>query len=519
MEDFAITKSHILNSVLNIKDKISRTPENIPAYFIKRTISSILIPLLHIFNLTLRSGVVPLQWKKAIIIPIYKKGDRNKPKNHKPVSQTSSFGRVCEYIISEFILTHLQSNDLLSPHQFGFIPNKSSCSQLLTCLHDWIQSFTETDSINSVIYTDFSKAFDSVCHAKLIRSLQSYGLNIETVRWIQSFLSDRSQQVAIGNTLSSALAVHIGVHQGSVLGPLLFVIFINDITTPSHLHNSVRIRLFADDAKIYSTDPQHLQNSLDSINSWVEKQQLRFCPEKCFTLSICKPSVKISKPEFVIENQKLSNTAVIKDLGIMISDDLRWSHHVNFIFKNASLCSYQLRKSFSSTNIWTWTKLYTTYLRPKLEYNTPIWSPHLKQDKLKIESIQKQFTRFAFMRCNIPFTSYSDRLYKINMKPLEYRRIYFDLIFLFKMFKGLSDINFEDYFIMRSRPYNIRGNKTKIEPNLKIKDSIWTNSFFVRSANVWNDLPDDIASATSLEVFKSKLSKFDLSKIVKIESI
>ena len=464
---------------------------------------------------------MPLQWKKAIIIPIFKKGDRNKPKNHRPVSQTSSFGRTFEFIMSQFILGHLQTNELLSPHQFGFIPNKSSCTQLLTCLYDWIISFIEKDTINSVVYTDFSKAFDSVSHSKLIAALQSYGLNLQSVRWIRNFLKDRVQQVAINNTLSSALTVYSGVPQGSVLGPLLFVIFINDITrTSAHLYDSVKIRLFADDTKIYSTTHSTLQTTLDDINRWVESQQLRFAPEKCFTLNICKPSVTSTKPEFFISNTKLSHTPVMKDLGVLISDDLNWSHHVNFVHKNASLCLYQLRKSFSSTNIWTWIKLYSTYLRPKLEYNTPIWSPDLKKDKLKIESIQQQFTRFAFMRCNIPFSSYSDRLYKINMKPLEYRRIYFDLILLFKIYIGISDIKFDDYFILRTRPYNIRGNTTKIEPKLNnIKDTEWCMSFFVRTPKIWNDLPNEIASSTSINIFKSKLNKFDLTQIVKLDCI
>jgi hypothetical protein len=513
MNNYDITYDEILDAVYNSKDKISRTPDKIPMYFIKRVLGPILKPLLFLFNSFLKFNFVPEQWKQAIVIPIFKKGNRNRVQNYRPISLTSSFCRIFESIMSKRILSHLQTNSLLSSKQFGFLPNKSTYSNLLSCYHKWLISFSSNITTN-VIYTDISKAFDTVSHSKLLDILQKYGLHTTVLHWLQNFLNNRYQQVAIGNALSNPLPVSSGVPQGSVIGPLLFTIYIDDITNCSNiLHNTGDIALFADDAKLFSTDSKLLQTSLDHLVTWTKNRQLNLAPNKCFSLQICKPSRQLQE-HFIIDDYTLSSTSAMKDLGIFISSDLKWTTHIFSIYKNAALVSYQLLKSFKTRNFATLLKLYTTYVRPKLEHNTSLWSPSLKKDIMKIESIQRSYTKRIFMRCGISFSSYTDRLKKANLKSLQYRRSIFDLQLLFKIINGFSDLNFNDYFIFRNLTYNIRGNTKKIDTIHHFNNSNWNNSFFVRAARLWNLLPDKICSSKSLNEFKNNINNFDLSPYI-----
>ena len=445
----------------------------------------------------------------AFVVPIFKKGNRQNPTNYRPISLTSSFCRLFEAIISKKIMQHLLNHALLSPFQFGFIPNRSSCGQLLDCLYKWHISFFNRQSM-SVLYTDISKAFDSVNHRILIKILQSYGCT-EVVNWMQKFLSQRQQQVCIGSSTSSPLEVYSGVPQGSVIGPLLFIIFINNIVACVLSSGSnVGISLFADDAKLYSTCPRGLQSSTDYASNWMFTHGLKLALHKCHILKINKPNIP-NHSQLTIAEKLIPSKPAIKDLGIYISHDLRWATHVDYIYNNASQYSYQILKTFRSKNIWTYRKLLITYIRPKVEYNTPVWSPYLKDDIDKIERVQRDYTKRIFFRCGISFNSYEDRLNKLNIRSLRHRRVQFDLILLYKIIHGTSDLNFSDYFVFRQNPYNLRGNSHKIDTLQNYRSCQWSNTFFARVTKYWNLLPDDVASLPTLHTFKMKLKQLDLN--------
>ena len=510
MPNFEISVSEIMLACKEMKNKISRTPEGIPSFFVRKMISSLLLPLHSIFNLSLKFNSIPQQWKCAYVVPIFKKGDRRCPTNYRPISLTSSFCRLFEAVISKKIMQHFLTYNLFSPFQFGFVPNRSSCGQLLTCLHKWYSSFFNNEPM-SVLYTDISKAFDSVNHRMLIKVLHSYGLSFEVVSWLENFLRRRFQQVCIGSSMSSPLEVYSGVPQGSVIGPLLFVIFINNITRCAESSSSnVDISMFADDTKLFSSCPHDLQYSIDLASEWLRNHKLNLASHKCNILKINKRSIQ-NDHQFAIENNAVQSKTCIKDLGIYISHDLKWASHIDYIFNNASRFSYQILRTFKSKNIWTYKKLLLTYIRPKLEYNTPVWSPYLKKDIEKLERVQRLYTKQIFFRCGIYFTSYEDRLYKLSIKPLEHRRVQFDLILLYKIIHGTSNLNFNDFFTFRTNPYSLRGNSHKIDTLQKYNSSHWSNTFFARVTKSWNLLPDDVASSLTLNIFKAKLKQLDLS--------
>ena len=488
--------------------------EDIPSYFIKQIGITITPFLVQLFNSSLHLNFIPSQWKTAYITPIFKKGDQTKPKNYRPISLTSGFSRLFEIIFHKKILEHFHTHDLFSSNQFGFLPQRSSCSQMIKSVHDWYNNFSQ-GRLTHVLYTDISKAFDSVCHRKLYNVLKSYGISLRLVEWLYNFLKDRQHQVAINDFLSSPCNILSGIPQGSILGPLMFLIYLNDIDSCSNsFRENTKISLFADDSKIYGNDFSELQSSLNDLGEWLKDRHLKLAPEKCFSLHIGKHNT--SHQSFFFNETCISSSQAIKDLGIYVTHNLKWTTHINYIYKRAKSTSYHILKFTKTKNIWTLLKLYTTYVRPKIEHNTPIWSPSLTQDVKKLENIQKHFTRSIFNRCNIPFNSYSNRLYQLNIHSLQYRRIYFDLITIFKIIHGISGLEFDDFFVRRSQPYMLRGNEFKIDTINKYKSSTWQNSFFVRAVKLWNALPNDISSSPSLNIFKSKLNNYNLSSITNL---
>ena len=513
MNPFTISHNDIIEAVNGMKDKISRTPEGIPIYLIRRIIPSILHTLSLIFNVSFNQNVIPSQWKNAIIIPVYKRGNRNTAKNYRPISLTSSFCRIFESVVVKNILEHLITNELISPRQFGFLPSRSSCSQLLQCMYKWSSAFSQNLTTN-VVYTDISKAFDSVVHSKLIHCLTTYGLDRQLIDWFTNFLSGRSQQVAINNRLSDPLPIYSGVPQGSIVGPILFLIYFNNVTNSCNfLNDTVDIFLFADDTKLSSTNCAMLQTSLDYMDEWLQTHQLKLAYEKCFLMQVSKRRIS-QDPSFTINDQTISSVLSFKDLGVFIQADLKWSEHVNYIYRKAATTSYQLLKAFNTKNIWTLRKLFITYVRPKCEYNSPVWSPSLIKDIAKIERVQRSFTRSIFMRAGIPFSSYEDRIQKLNLLSLQDRRTLTDLILIYKIYYGQSDLNFNDFFVLRTRPYVLRGHSIQINPKLSFITTQFQSTFFYRATKYWNSLPEEIVISPTVNIFKSKLLKFDLKTLL-----
>ena len=331
---------------------------------------------------------------------------------------------------------------------------------------------------------------------------------------------DRKQQVCLGEDTSSLLPIHSGIPQGNVIGPLLFNIYLNDITKAClQQYGTQGIKLYADDAKIYGTDANDLQISINQTLSFLQNRQLGVAQEKCFSMTISKPRANNDSHDFRINGVVIENKPYTKDLGIYITENLKWSHHINFITKKASVSAYQILKSFRTKEVGILIHLFKTYVRPKLEHNSEIWSPHLLKDIEKLEDVQKSYTRNIFKRCGISYLSYSDRLQQANLQSLERRRLQKDLVYLYKIFYGYSDINFDDDFILKHSRYNLRRHNAqiKIKNPLNLQTNQYLNSFFIRVVKVWNDLPDEIVQSRSISIFKHKLNSFSFSNFLQFK--
>ena len=510
LNNITITRKMVLDVIKSLTPKKSKTPDDLPYILIKRISPAIIHFLVLLFNLSIQTGQIPLQWKTALVMPIYKKGSLCTASNYKPISLTSGICRIFEKIICAHMFYHLNQNKLISPSQHGFISQRSTITQLLKAQQIWLDNYSRNKT-TSVVYTDLSKAFDRVSHLKLLEVLRSYGIDGNVHAWIKNFLGGRTQQVIINNKLSHALPVLSGVPQGSVIAPLMFIIFINDMAATCS--DNTTACLFADDAKFFSTNPTDLQSSLNNISTFLKSRQLVLATEKCEKITFSKAR---QTHALTLEDVLLKESKIIKDLGITVSNDLQWNHHINRIKGQAFQRAHHILKSFKSNNIWTLINAYITFVRPLVEYGSTVWSPYLKRDILTIERVQRFFTKVSCMRTGISFSSYSDRLYKLNLKSLQYRRVEGDLILTFKIIHKLIDLPFEQLFSYHNTRYNTRSHKFTLRMPL-FTTNLQKSFFASRVIPVWNKLPRIVVEANSLHQFKAELRKIDLHSYAELE--
>ena len=315
--------------------------------------------------------------------------------------------------------------------------------------------------------------------------------------WIRAFLSNRRQYVCIEGICSSEIAVTSGVPQGSVLSPYLFGAFIDGLIRTVCYSTC---KLFADDAKIYirSDIPQNpalLQIDLNSVSNWTREWQLKLSIEKCSTLHIARNPMQT---RYTIDNFELTTVQQAKDLGIYITSNLKPSLHCQKIAAEAFKISACILRNFSVKEREFLKQMFITFVRPKVEYATIIWSPWLKKDINLIERVQRTFT------FKIPGIrgSYSERLRSLDLEPLQLRRIYADLVEVFKIYHGISALHFSDFFTLNNN--HTRGHRLKLLKQ-KFKCEERKNFFSNRVVGIWNKLSEETIYSTSINAFKRSL--------------
>ena len=302
-------------------------------------------PLTIIFQRSLDTAEVPIIWRSSNITPIFKKGSRLQASNYRPVSLTSIACKVMESIIRQEMTTHLLKNDLLAVEQHGFVPNKACVTNLLETL-DYITAASADHKPIDIVFTDVEKAFDKLPHDKLLLKLGGYGFKGNILEWCKSFLSGRRQRVVIGDHVSAWKNVTSGVPQGSVLGPLLFVIFINDLPESIVSHS----KLYADDNKLFSDDPNILQSDLDRLAEWNEKWSMKLNLKKCKVMHLGSNNKKF---RYTLQDRStasihiLEETTEERDLGIIISNNGKWHAQSSKAAAKANSILGRLLKTFT----------------------------------------------------------------------------------------------------------------------------------------------------------------------------
>ena len=443
-----------------------------------------------------------MDWKRANISPIYKKGCRSEPLNYRPISLTSVACKILERIIKKQLVLHLESGNLMSKAQHGFRSGKSCTTQLLEYLYDVENALDNGDSVDAV-YLDFSKAFDSVSHCHLLKKLQAAGIEEPLLSWMRSFLTGRQQRVTIRGVTSSWRNVWSGVPQGSVLGPTLFLVYVNGLLDDVQSEG----KLFADDAKIYrrirdSEDQKQLQADLDKLQEWSDRWFLKFNTGKCKKIGFGPRNSNFS---YSMGGTQLTHSQQESDLGVVISADLKPSAQVVKAASSANSMLGQIRKTFTCLNEKTLPPLFKALVRPRMEFAIQAWSPYLRKDVQKLEKIQRRATKLVPSLSNLP---YEARLSALGLTTLEERRTRGDMLETFKILKGLDKVDADSAFLaLEENQARTRGHQLKLaKPRHR---TVKRNAFFTaRVVDIWNRLPEQVINSSNINQFKRRYDRY-----------
>ena len=479
-------------------------PDGIPNRILKGTANEIAPFMTILFNNALATGTLPKDWTTANVTPIYKKGSRHDPANYRPVSLTVVCCKLMEHILCKHILDHLENHHILTDLQHGFRSGHSCESQLLITCHDVVSNYDKKLQTD-ILILDFSKAFDTVPHDRLLKKLEHMGVGGNINRWIKSFLTNRTQKVLVDGEVSNAVSVDSGVPQGSVLGPLLFLCHINDL--PDWVSKGTQVRMFADDCLVYrqikkQQDHIQLQNDLHALESWSEMWGMSFNPIKCYKMTVARgktPSDWIYTLCHPLE-QVDSNPY----LGVQLSDDLKWGKHINKVTKKANSTLGFLRRNLKSCPQTLKETAYKSLIRSVLEYSSSVWDPHFKQDIKQLEAVQRRAARFVKHDYGSD-SSVTEMLQDLGWQTLENRRREARLALLFKVVHGLVAIPHEGH-IKKHRGRTRAKNSHKLQVFAPNTDT-FKYSFFPRTVKDWNNLDNDTVNASTLDTFKQKINK------------
>lgn len=507
--DFSKEKVETLLRHLDITK--AKGPDNISPWVLKNCASELSESLSILFKKSMSSGEIPKEWLKANVIPIHKKGDKAEVANYRPVSLLCLAGKVMERIIADSMFPTLKEK--IYDLQHGFIKGCSTTAQLIEYFQDIGENLDEGGQTD-IIYLDFAKAFDTVSHRHLLAKLETFGINSNLLQWLKSYLSGRKQRVAVEGEHSEWLPVVSGVPQGSILGPILFILYINDL--PRSVMNS-KVALFADDAKCARTiksedDCILLQEDLTRIITWSKTWKMRFNATKCQVLTVSRKLHKIIF-NYDIEGTHLEHVSSVKDLGITINSSLTWNNHIDTIINKTYRKVGMIKRTMGyQAPRAVLLSLYNTLIRSTIDYGSQVWSPWTAIQIKALESTQRKFTKYIL---SYPDLDYVQRLVELGLLPLSYRREIMDLTFYFKSKMGLGNSQLLTHVNTienrGTRRASIRGNT--LYPR-KCKTETFKNSYTNRLVQIWNQLPLSAQNANSIPEFKAKIKEHYENKLV-----
>ena len=524
LENIEVKTTEVIKQLKGLRTQKSCGPDGVHPYLLKHLAEQMAIPLTLIFNVTIQTGKIPEIWKQGIVSALFKKGKRCLPSNYRPITLTSVACKVLEKIIVKMIQKHLKTNLLEDLHQHGFTINKSTITNLVEALNVWTEALSHGLPVD-VIYLDFEKAFDKVPHERLLLQLNRYGISGNIHQWIRDYLSNRSQRVRVNGQYSSTAPVRSGVPQGSVLGPVLFLIFVADIAP---LVNNF-VSLYADDTKLYSYlldsgihSAETIQEDINLLSNWSHKMQMSFNPDKCTCLHMGKNNQKfnytlpkiyssVSKSNsycYTLYFHQLKKSKEEKDLGVTVDTELKFKKHISQKISKANSMLFLIKNCFKHLDQEMFKLLYKSIVRPHLEYASNVWNPVYKEDIIRLESVQRKATKLIPELSELP---YADRLRALELPSLYYRRLRQDIIFVYNYTHQNIKLNTNTYCTV------CRNNDTMLAPitagtrghpfRYKIQRHHTVRNTFITSKvlHSWNNLSNHTVTACSIDSFKGRL--------------
>ena len=514
LEVVEYTELKVIKVIDSLRREAAGGPDEIPPKVLKEICNEVAKPLVLLFTKSLEEKRIPDEWRDSYVVPIYKGGSKFVPKNYRPVNLTIAVMKIKEAIDRAEIVRHIERHELLSSSQHGFWSGRSCVTNLIEFqnkLTKWLDEGRPFD----IFWLDFAKAFDKVDHQKLMVKVKSFGIDGNLLEWIRDWLRGRRQRVVVDGCFSEWVEVKSSVVQGSVLGTLLFIIFINDIDEDAR----VWCRKFADDTKgamvvEQEEDARVMQEEIDKMAAWAGMWRMQFNVDKCKVMHVGRRNLRVT---YTMDGRELEVTDVEKDLGVLVSDNLKPSAQCAKAAKKANAVLGQILRAFHYRTKLVLGKLFKAFVRPILEYAVAVWSPWTDADCQILEKVQRRAVRAM---CDVRGYTYEEKLRDAGLVLLEERRIRGDLIEVFKVMRGINKVRMEEWFELvdgaqrntrqnadinevgeaERRPDTLKSERARLE--------VRKNFFTVRVVEPWNSLPANIKNATNVNTFKSRIDDF-----------
>lgn len=504
-----ITTSQIVTSLKSVKSSFYSGPDGVPSCILTNCAKAFATPLSIIFNSSIKFGYFPQFWKESYIIPLFKSGSKSNVENYRGIAKLSAIPKLFEKCITD-CLSH-QASSLLSPFQHGFRKGCSAMTNILQ-LTTIVNYGFNNGQLTDVIYTDFSKAFDKVNHSLLLSKLSLMGFTNNSLRWLESYLVNRKQSVRFNNTTSKSINVNSGVPQGSHLGPILFSLFINDL--PGVIYNC-NVLMYADDVKIFlsykkSSEMLNLQHDLENFYNWCNINLMNLNLAKCKHMRFSRKWNSLGI--YTLGDCQLELVKDILDLGVLLDSKLDFIKHItSMINKARGVLAFIKRWAKEFTDPEITKQLYTSLVRPIIEYGSIIWDPDYDVHINRIESVQKQFLLFCLGNStwnpSIPLPPYSVRLERVKLPTLESRRKMLNITFLVNLLNG----NVCSEFLLNNVKFNVpqRSTRNFTPLYLQVFHTNYANSDpFRRICKDFNEMYNFIDFSLSVNVIKRSIILF-----------
>lgn len=499
LNNIHISVDDVTKAISEFKPNKSPGIDNITSTYALKITDMVAYPLYLLFNKSIETNEIPNDWKKANVTPIFKKGKKSSAENYRPISLTTFYGKVMEKVIKKKIETYLEINGFIATTQHGFRSGRSCLTNLLISQFCIMKMIDENSAVD-MIFLDFQKAFDKVPHGNLMKKVRSFGIEGKLGDWMENWLTNREQRVVVNGSCSDWARVESGVPQGSILGPLLFTLYINDIDTD--LKNS--ILKFADDTKIWgevnsNEDKIKMHDDLRRLERWSDENKMPFNVDKCKVMHVGK---KNPKEVYKLNEKVLLEVKEEKDLGVFVTENLKPSVNCNRVCKSAIKIIGLINRNIVNKSREGMLILYKTMIRPLVDYCIPFWRPYTKKDIGNLEKVQKRFTK---MITGCKGKQYKQRLEILKLTTLEERHERADLIQVYKVLNDNKYIYPDGFLVLSEREG--RGNCKKLFKK-RNRLEVSRNSFTSRVVDKWNALPDGVVLADDLNDFKGKLDKY-----------
>ena len=500
LSNIEIKEEDFREAITSLSTNAAAGPDGFPAILLKKCKENLAKPLTLLWRKSLSDGVVPDKLKTALITPIHKGDSKSIAANYRPIALTSHLIKLFEKVLRKHIILHMNSNNLFNDSQHGFRSGRSCLSQLLEHF-DTVLSILDDEMNADVVYLDFAKAFDKVDHNIVLRKISNLGIRDNVFKWLKAFLTNRFQSVVVNGAISDPQPVISGVPQGSVLGPVIFLILIGDID--EDIVNSI-VKSFADDTRVTKAvgsveDTNLLQSDLDKIYEWSNINNMLLNDIK-FELLRYGINLQLKNETNYQTPSKIQITTKndVKDLGVIMSNTCLFKNQINKIIEKARNLIAWIFRTFKTRNHSAMTTLYKVLIIPVLEYCSVLWCPTSPGLIQMLEAIQWSFLR-KFANGN----DYWDCLLNMKIYSLERRRERYRIIYVWKILEGLVP-NINDK--VKATQSNRRGRHCSIPSinNTGKLDTIYRSSVAVHGAKLFNAMPRHIRDATSIPIEKFK---------------